>query len=660
MATPNTPLVIKKQTQGAFQDYLTYCYTSFLNQDGLQTKLERLDKEYQREVDDTLEHQRARQANKYGDYRRKQNLTVPIIMPAVESAVTYQTSVFLSSHPIFGVAAEPAFVDEATQLETILENQSVQGRWVRQLIMALRDGFKYNLMAAEVTWDIITVPAFDTVVGSKDAEYKEITWAGNRITRIDPYNFIFDHRVSPAELHTEGEAAGYIRYMGRVAIKDFINRLPNKIIANIATALQAPLPGKYYLPSINTEKNIQSRSAGFSWSSWLANSPTNQGAKIAYRDVYEVVTLYARIIPADFGLVVPAASTPQIFKLIYVNNILIYAERQTNAHAMLPIIAAQPNEDGLNFQTKSLEENVLPIQQLTSSLVASVIESRRRAVSDRTIYDPSRISEAQMNNPNPSAKIPVRPAAYGKPVGEAVYPFPFRDDQSGILLQETQTFMNMANQITGQNPARQGQFVKGNKTMREFNTVMSNANGRDQVQSFILEYQFFTPLKEILRYNILQYQGAEVLVNKESGKAVKIDPVRLRKAVLDFKLTDGLLPAEKVLNLDTLTVAMQSVATSPQLAAGYNIAPLFSYLIKTQGGNITAFEKSPEQVAYEQALEQWRAVAMEAAKSGAQMPPQPTPDQFGYVPAQQGAPSTQPAAPRVSNITNNITNNEQQ
>ena len=163
----------------------------------------------------------------------------------------------------------------------------------------------------------------------------------------------------------------------------------------------------------------------------------------------------------------PQPNTPQIFKLIIINHQhLIYVERQTNAHNRLPMLFGSPLEDGLSYQTKSSAQNVTPIQDVASAMMNSVIHARRRAISDRGLYDPSRVSENNINSDNPSAKIPVRPAAYGKPLSEAYYPIPFRDDQSGTLLQEMGTVIKLSDVILGQNPARQGQFVKGNKTQK--------------------------------------------------------------------------------------------------------------------------------------------------------------------------------------------------
>jgi len=200
------------------------------------------------------------------------------------------------------------------------------------------------------------------------------------------------------------------------------------------------------------------------------------GSSINYSGIYEVSIEYVRVIPSDFALRVPAPNTPQVWKLIIINHsVVIYAERQTNAHNKIPILFGCPGEDGLGYQAKSLAIDAMPFQQISSTLMNSVLASRRRAITDRVLYDPSRVSEAHMNNPNPSAKIPVRPSAYGKPVGESVYQFPSRDDQAAISLQEIPAVVGMGNILNGQKQARQGKLVKGTKPDGQCDQSMSNA-----------------------------------------------------------------------------------------------------------------------------------------------------------------------------------------
>jgi hypothetical protein len=98
---------------------------------------------------------------------------------------------------------------------------------------------------------------------------------------------------------------------------------------------------------------------------------------------------------------------------------------------------------------------------------------------------------------------------------------------------------------------------------------------------------------------------------------------------VQFKVSDGILPEDKQLSTDELQVALQVLGSTPQLAQGYNLPPLFSYIMKLRGADLKPFEKSPLQLQYEQQLAAWQQAAAEAAKTGAQFnspQPQPSPE----------------------------------
>ena len=663
--TSSTVVPLTKNAQKAFMEYYKAIQLKQdSNRSNVRARYEVIDKAYQREVDTTLEQIRAKAANKAGDPNRFQNMTVPVVMPQVETAVTYQTSVFLTGFPLFGVVAAPAYMDEAMQMETIIENDSILGGWNRQLMMSFRDGFKYNFAPLEVTWGREITYGLETNVSNnlKEATPVETIWAGNKITRLCPYNTFVDTSVPPTEVYKKGEYAGYTEPMTRIALKSYIAELPDKIVANINDAFNSNTTGtgrtdagsmNYYIPTINSDTDtdtILSAIGSTNWLKWAGISSTTKNKAINYKDSYEVTTLYCKVLPAEFDQKVSNSNTPQIYKLIIINHsVIIYAELQTNAHAYLPILIGQPLEDGLAYQTKSLATNAIPFQELSSSYMDSIIASKRRSISDRTLYDPSRITSAAINSSNPSAKIPVRPAAYGKNIAESVYAFPYREDQSANSMQQIQMLLGMSNQLAGQNQASQGQFVKGNKTLQEFDSVMANANGRDQMTSILYESQVFTPLKRMLKVNILQYQGGTEIYNRDKDKIVEVDPIALRKAVLEFKVTDGLTPAAKMINAESFAVALQVFGSSPNIAQEYNVGQMFSYLMKTQGAEIGAFEKSQAQVAYEQALGAWQNLASVAVEKGIapeKLPPQPLPEQFGYNPEEnKPAPKEQTGSP---------------
>lgn len=661
----STGFILPEKAQQGIIQFHKQCYSMLNQQWNIREQFRKVDLAYIREQDWTSENWKARLANQYGDPTKFRNVTVPVVMPQVEAAVTYQSSVFLTGTPLFGFVAPPAQEDVALQYQAIVEENSIRGGWVQQLMIFFRDAFKYNLAMCEIDWKREVTAALETDLqfSINEGKPKEIIWQGNKLRRWDPYNSFWDSRYKPTDIYKNGEFVGTTELMSRIHLKKFIAELPDKIIANVQKAFESGMGTasmgsggieSYYVPQINPEAMIQKDpKRSTDWMSW-ASIAEAKDRTIQYKNLYEVTTLYARILPSDFGLSVAARNTVQIWKFIIVNHqVLIYAERQTNAHNYLPVLFGQPNEDGLGYQTKSYATNAEPYQAIASALVNSAMAARRRAISDRGIYDPSRIASQHINSDNPAAKIPVRPAAYGKPLNEAYYPIPFRDDQSAVAFQELPQVLQMANSVNGQNQAKQGQFVKGNKTLHEYESVMSNANGRDQMVSMLFEAQFFTPLKEIITLNISQYQSGTSIYSPDTEQTIDIDPVKLREALVTFKRTDGLTPTDRAISSDDFTVALQTIGTSPQIGAGYNIAQMFSYLMKTRNVDLKAFEKSPQQISYEQAIQQWQQIAMLSAEKGVPFNvPQPKPADYGYNPGQPAEAQGQPSAQATANQSN--------
>lgn len=645
------PTILSNKSAAKVVEFLKHSTNAMQANWSVREKLTSLDLQYMRETDKTVEQRKAKAANQAGDVTKFQNIVVPVVMPQIENAVTYQQSVFLSGYPIFSCVSLPEFAEEANQIDTIMGEHSIHANWVVNLLQAMRDGFKYNLMAVEVDW-----AQERTAVATAGVSDTKVVWEGNKIKRLDLYNTFWDTRVKPSEVAEFGEFAGYHELKGRIAFKQFVANLPIK--SKITEAMDSPEQaidsgqtfgnyGNFYFPLLNPSSLIARDKMGtFNWGAWAGYEKGNKGMQ--YKDYYLVTTLYARIMPSDFDIVAPAKNTPQIWKFYIVNNqVVIYAERMTNAHNMLPIVFAQPLDDGLGYQTKSMTETVEPFQSIISAFANATMAAQRRGISDRKLYDPSRISPAAINNDNPNANIAVRPSAYGQELSKAVYAFPFQDSQFQYNQANMQGFLAMANQATGLNPARQGQFVKGNKTKFEYADVMSNANGRDMTVSLMLEGGFFTPVKKMLLTNILQYQGRAVVPNPMTGEVVTVDPVALSKATIVMKVTDGLTPSDKIIDGDTLTQAVQLLMSDQgAISSEFNMGEMVSYLFSSRGAKLGSFRKSPQQIAYEQAVGQWQqtlGMIMEQASKAGNIPmdqlqaalqavPQPTPEQFGYAP----------------------------
>ena len=159
------------------------------------------------------------------------------------------------------MVADPAYIDEALQFQTILENQAFRGGWVSELINHFRNGFKYNLAALEVDWRREKVPTLSTDVtfSTRMAKPTETVWEGNTLRNLDLYNTIFDLRVPPTEVHKIGEFAGYTKLYSRIGLKKLVAELPDKIVSNLRAAFESQVgavtfgdsSGTFYIPKLN-------------------------------------------------------------------------------------------------------------------------------------------------------------------------------------------------------------------------------------------------------------------------------------------------------------------------------------------------------------------------------------------------------------------------
>lgn len=570
------------------------------------------DRAYQRQLDTTAEHIKAVRGNMAGDARKIQDMAVPIVMPQIESAVAYQAGVYLTSHPIFGVISTREKQDVAMKFETTMADQSIRYGWARELIKVFRDGFKYNFGAAVVDWKktplkrVITDTSTDASLAGR-AKLDNYSYGGNFIKHISPYNTFMDMSVAPSELHTDGEYFGWNELISRVKLKQLMSVLDPDKTTQAREAFESSFAGAsqdssqvfgYYTPEINQYLNLgQLNGVTGHWGQWMGLPGSNQRNAISYKDHYLLTHIYCRALPSDFGA---RGNEVKVYHGIIINwSVVIFTEELNVAHDYLPAFVMQPLEDGLGYQTQSMLDNTLPFQDMASSLWNISLESKRRLIFDRLVYNPRMIDKKDIDPASSVSRIPLRNAAMakdGNEIARAIYQIPYREDNSASNLQMSEMISAMADQAAGQNKVDRGMFQKGNKTKTEFETTMAGSNSRQQLASLSIEHQFMTPVKETVKANTLQFQQPGSILNRDTREEVNIDPIELRKTVLEFKMTDGLLPADKMMSSDLMTVFLQTAQALPTLATEYDVMSMMIYWFKLKGATwVEDFKRNPEQ-----------------------------------------------------------------
>lgn len=593
----NKSYVLTAKSQEAVISYMARCWNDF----DIATKRDRyltIDKAIQLESEIRRKSADDQRLDYYDD------IEIPIITPAVDTIQGFLVDLYLVSPQIFPVvSADVGLSAEVRQFNALNLEHAQHFKWARHLALAFRSLAKYNIGGVECTWasELTTTVGTDVAPGNKNAAVlTEAVTEGNAMRALDMYNTFYDRNVEPAEVHNHGEYIGYVECIGMVQVAQRLKALQvngNKVM-NATKCFDSATTGQnYYTPPVTGDYNNK-LSKGWGNNFFSPQVPESTTKKQYGRNVqttYEWTVLYARIIPAMFGIKLPGSSNVQIWKYIRVNDVLVYAERQGNAHAYLPCTLGQIREEQLAEQNKSPAEFLIPLQNLSTKLYDARLSSLARNVGDRLAMMEESIDPASITNSDPTSPVVVRPNMNVKDVRAAVMQLPFSDTMGATYLNEINSLKITAQEITRLNRPQLGQFQKGNKTLGEFREVMNNANAELRVMGILIENSVMSVLKLIVKTNLIQFQQPGAAVGAD-GKPVTIDPVALRKALVNFKLADGLVAREDYVDTQLLREALAYMQQNQQANMEYDIMGMIVHMFETQGINLQQYKLTPEQV----------------------------------------------------------------
>lgn len=626
---PSTKLRISDQAQKNVLMYMETVSTSNSIRTELYAKMEAIDVAYAR-----FQSSNGTDCGQdgCGDLFLQDNIVAPIVISQVDSLVAYLAEVFLTGSPLFPVVSTPAKRKWAEQLETLMDDHALLGGYPRQLLMFLRDAVKYNVGAVECDWD--SVDQFSVVSDYMSTEGQALKKEQKNITklkRLDMYNTIWDSNVLPGDVSAEGDFAGYIELLSKTKTKRLLNKFSTQQEAyNVTKAMKSRLvPGtsSAYVtpPQVSNFISARKPNATVDWDAWFDGGPK---AGAIREGTYEKFTLYARIIPEDFAIIAPQPRTPQIWKFVSLNGVLVHAKRIISAYDRLPILFGQPLEDGLGYQTQSVAETQIPIQEAATTMFNIRFSAARRAVSDRALYDPTMIRPEDVNNASPAPKIPVTINPLGQKGLEAAYrqiPYDMRGTETAF--QDIAGLVDFSKQLSGLNAPQQGQFQRGNKSVREWTDTMGGSDGRLRLPALCMEHQVFVWIRFIIVLNIFQYGEDAIVVSQKNGEVLEVKIEELRKQVLSFRTADGYTPKSKLAATDVLMSGMNLLLNAPILQQAYGpmLPAMFAHMMQL-GGVRGLEEYAPEVQA--QALGEASPLASQVgAPASVGLPPQGAPTQ---------------------------------
>lgn len=584
----------------------------------LRNRFERIDRAIQREADRTQRKLESVAAMNRGDMSKIPDIELPLAFIQFDSALAWLSSIFATGIPMFRSVSNPQLEKVSSMMNGLIGKDQSRFGWTSEVCKTLGAALRYNLCAMEVSW----TAKYGTVVGTNTTDGSATTsstqqaiYSGNKFRHVNIYNTFYDPSCLPSELHEFGAFAGYIERYSYIRTKMFVKSLSDAFLVkhNLSKVYKSDCSSSsYYIPKVRLSDNSPNTLTGqqINWTQFFGLDSHN---KHEGGGQFEVKTAYCRIIPAEFNMNVPSRGKPQVWKLITINDLLIYAEPIVAGHGYLPIIFAQPYDQEMGMQNKSFAENVIPLQHLGTSIIKGTIGAMRRNVADRMLYNPALVRPDDINSTAPDAKIPVKLNKYVQNFSQVVQPLDFRDSVTPQFTSNLGLVFELTNQVNGVNQAQQGNFVKGNKTLFEFDTVMNKADSRLQLMALNLENALFFPAKQIVKINYLLNATQELLYDPVTNTEIDIDPVELRRQSPDLRMADGLIPATKLGNTEVLMAAFSLMGQISDLQIEYKVGDMVISALRHQGfDNIDNYKRTPQeqqqyiqqQVAMQQGVQQ--------------------------------------------------------
>ena len=353
------------------------------------------------------------------DRRKPVQITVPVSYAARDVLLSQLWASYIKS-PIFrfngrvgGDSIRKALLTEAF----IQQNMDAKSQAL-QLNAAWKSMLSYGIGPITATWemqshfvekDVLsqasqTLQLFggersDDVMGRLE---EIVTFEGNRLHNIDPYQYLPDPSVSMENLQ-DGEFLGW-------------SLLTTKHQKRQREKLQKDLFNVEYLKYMDCHSRLfesgqeENRRDRFS----SDNFETNNRDRV---NICHDTWLYHWLVPSEWGL--GNIEVPMLWVFCLSGDDIITCAKPMNLrHGRIPAGCASTEMDGFQPIPMGLQETTQGLQQYTNFLYNSRIANVRKSVNDMFLVDPGIINMPDIMNPGAGLLVRLRPHLWGEGVNK--------------------------------------------------------------------------------------------------------------------------------------------------------------------------------------------------------------------------------------------------
>lgn len=509
-------------------------------------------------------------------------INLPLSFVHLDDIMTYFAGTFAPNRGMFYHTGSPEETSDASQVVAKMNNDAIQSGYYRELLLGLFALLKYNQGGYFTNWSQEQGPKMtQTDINQPPEVEMQIRWAGNRIEAVDNYNILRDPSVRPEKLHCDGEFVAHAKlrshyWLQQKASEGFFYNIrktldDNEEMSNLMYYRHPPAEAQFTSSEDGSDQ-------GTDWLALLSES-----AGYIRASGYELVTIYIRLNPTEFGLVPGGPSRLirnryEIWRFTILNDTtIIDATQMNNIHGYLPCFLGTMNDDVMGQAQKSVAEILTPLQDFASHLLNTHVEASRARLYGTTVYDPTMVNLNTIPKGEVAARLPVNPAAYGKDVRAFIWQMN-SDMDTERTLQDLEAVMGLVNQFfpTQSLPSQIASIDRAVDS--QVAAVQQGANRRQQKAARLLDATLFTNIRFAMYYNIIQYAtDNEEVVDAYTGKSIRLNVGALRNSNLPYIIGQGLKAIDRMAAASSLQNIIFALIQSPTAGQQFDIAGLIDY-----------------------------------------------------------------------------------
>lgn len=512
-------------------------------------------------------------------------ISLPLTWVHIDDMMTYYAQTFAPNRGMFYHTAGPENSATAAQLVALMNSHAIYGSYYRHLLRAIFNILKFNVGGLTNAWATEFGPKLNVGANGETTVGSQKIFSGNKVAAVDMYNLFYDPSCELSQLHKDGEWFGIAEMKSHYWLK---NKCLEGIYFNCMDILDSESPSDFtaeYYKDPPMEAKITDHYSGSGTSgstNWYSYLTGSEGPMV--NNAFELVHMYIRINPNDFGLIPgtkeqkEARNRYEIWRFTICNSTkIVQAQYMPNIHNYLPAFFGVMNDDFMRDAAKSPAEVLNPLQQFSSFLLNTHVKASMKNLFGTTFYDSSRIDYSKIPAGEVSARVPIKPQGYGQDIRTMVLhdnnlldTKQTLDDLQGMMGLIDQFFptQSLPSQIAGIDRAIDSQVA----------AVQQGSNRRQHKGARLLDDTLMRPLRFSLYYNIIQFQedGADI-ADYFTGKSTKVDLSNLR----DISIIDLIGQGLKAIDRQSVAGLMQQVIfamiQAPQAAQGIDILSMLDY-----------------------------------------------------------------------------------